>query len=175
MTSQERSREVDATYLKELFTLDPSTGVLRWKISRNRKVQIGRMAGGVKYQRGVPTYLQVKIDKKMYAVHRLVWLYVYGAWPTGQIDHIDGNGMNNAVENLRDVSASENKRNIGVQKNNSSGFKGVSWHKTNKRWQAYIKVHGRRHTIGYFATSQEAHAAYCKVAEQYHGEFARVA
>jgi hypothetical protein len=90
-----------------------------------------------------------------------------------EVDHIDGNGLNNSRANLRACSRAENARNRGIPKNNTSGFKGVGWHKRQGAWRAVITLHGKQTHIGYFDTPEEAHAAYVQAAKKLHGEFAR--
>lgn len=89
-----------------------------------------------------------------------------------QVDHRDGNGLNNQRENLRACSLAENQRNRGAYANNKSGFKGVSWHKQSGKWRASIGVNGKRKHIGLFDTPEAAHASYCLAAVEFHGEFA---
>lgn len=91
------------------------------------------------------------------------------------VDHINGNALDNRRVNLRLAYASGNQRNRSINRNNTSGFKGVSWDKQHGRWQAGISVNGRRKRLGLFDTAEEAHAAYAKAAQQFHGEFARIA
>ena len=67
-------------------------------------------------------YLRLGILGKMYRQHRLAWLYVYGEFPNGHIDHIDHDTTNNAISNLRDVTASQNQRNASLRKDNKSGW-----------------------------------------------------
>lgn len=88
-------------------------------------------------------------------------------------DHKDMNGLNCRRANLRECSHAENLCNRGANRNNTSGFKGVSWFVKNKRWSAQIHVSGLRKHLGYFDTPEAAHAAYCDAARKYHGEFAR--
>ena len=89
--------------------------------------------------------------------HRLAWLYVTGAWPTKDIDHINGVRDDNRWENLREASASENgmnKRHLTA--NNTSGVTGVYWSKAAKKWQAFIKRNGVAQYLGIYNTKDEA-------------------
>lgn len=88
------------------------------------------------------------------------------------VDHIDGNGLNNRRSNLRLATQAENRRNSRKNVNNTSGFKGVYWHKSSQKWMAYITFNRRMIYLGYFDCPKEAHAVYCKAAAKYHGEFA---
>ena len=90
-------------------------------------------------------------------------------------DHIDSSGTNNQRANLRVCTSSQNLQNRRPHKNNTSGFKGVSWSKAMKKWQATITASGKRQTLGYFTTPEAAYEAYCNAAHKYHGAFARVA
>ena len=92
--------------------------------------------------------------------------------PTIKTDHRDRNGLNNTRSNLRACTNAENMRNTGAQANNTSGYKGVSWHKQSGKWAAYIKANWKRKHLGLFTTPEAAHAAYCKAALELHGEFA---
>lgn len=87
------------------------------------------------------------------------------------IDHIDGNKLNNQRNNLRICSNSQNLCNRGKQKNNSSGFKGVSYKPHGGTWSAQIKVGGNSIYIGTYRTAEEAYHAYCLKAVEVHGEF----
>lgn len=87
------------------------------------------------------------------------------------VDHINGDGLDNRRSNLRVCSHADNVKNRRNQQNNQSGFKGVSWHTTNKRWQAQIRSNGKRTHLGYYSSPQDAHAAYCDAAKKYHGAF----
>lgn len=91
-----------------------------------------------------------------------------------QVDHRDGDGLNNRRENLRLATASENQRNQHRDRTNTSGFKGACWDKSVNRWKATIKVNRKCIHLGRFDTPEEAHAAYCAAAIKYHGEFARL-
>jgi hypothetical protein len=88
------------------------------------------------------------------------------------VDHEDLNKANNQRYNLRIANKSQNQHNQGIRKNNTSGFKGVTWNKSFGRWHARIRVNTTRKHLGYFDTPEEAHAAYQKAAIDLHGEFA---
>ncbi len=86
-------------------------------------------------------------------------------------DHSDRDKTNNTRENLRVVTYAANSRNRGVQKNNSSGVRGVLWHKRDKKWYAYIKVDRKIIHLGYFKELKEATAVRLAAAIKYHGEY----
>lgn len=132
---------------------------LIWKVSRARLARAGSAAGYVWTAPSGCQYLHVMIDGKKYKAHRLIWLLHYGAWPKQFIDHIDGNGLNNRVENLRDVSHTENQQNSRKSSANVSGVVGVIWHKQAQKWQAQIKAGGKRIHLGLFTDKAEAVAA----------------
>lgn len=90
-----------------------------------------------------------------------------------QVDHIDGDMLNNVLSNLRVATNQQNKYNTKKPSNNSSGFKGVSFSKCANKWHAYISAENKRFHLGLFLTPEEAHAAYCSAAKKLHGEFAR--
>lgn len=90
------------------------------------------------------------------------------------VDHIDGNKLDNRKQNLRICTNAENCRNRGMQANNTSGYKGVSWSKVANKWTARIKADGSYKGLGYFDTDKKAAQAYNDAAIQYHGEFAKL-
>lgn len=92
--------------------------------------------------------------------------------PKEQVDHVDGNPLNNRRENLRLASNNQNGKNRKRNSNNTSGFKGV--HRVRNKWRAAIKVNYKLIHLGYFDTPKDAHDAYCEAAIKYHGEFARL-
>lgn len=90
-----------------------------------------------------------------------------------KVDHINGNRLDNRRGNLRICTDAQNQRNRGKNKNNTSGFKGVTWSKNRKKWYAHIGFGGRDYFLGFYATPEAAHQAYCEAAAKHHGEFAK--
>ena len=133
-------------------------------MARNRKVGSTDKDG----------YLVIMIARKTYKAHRLAWLYVNGAWPAGQIDHINGVKSDNRICNLREATNAQNAVNTGVIKTNTSGLKGVSYSSSHRKFRAQIMRGGRNRTIGLFDSAQAAHEAYAKAATECFGEFARL-
>lgn len=90
-----------------------------------------------------------------------------------KVDHIDNNPLNNTRDNLRVVTHAQNMANQGISKNNTSGYKGVTFKKTTSQWEAGIWINGKRKYLGLYDTPQEAHEAYKRAAIELHGEYAR--
>ena len=148
--------------LKSLYSYDPETGM--FVATQKRKAwAAGRVAGHRS------KYTMILIDRKKYRAHRLAWLYMTGEWPSGQIDHINGDKHDNRFCNLRVVTASGNSQNIWKPRSdNVSKLKGVSWRERNKKWHATIRVDGKARHLGYFDSANAAHAAYVLAKKQYH-------
>lgn len=104
-------------------------------------------------------YLHGTIFTMTHQAHRVIWAMETGAWPTDEIDHINGVRTDNRMENMRDVSNSENSRNMRISKRNTSGFIGISWSKRDRRWRARIHADGADKYLGTFAEKGEAIAA----------------
>jgi hypothetical protein len=147
--------------LKELFDYDGETGNLIRRVPTTRS-PIGSIAGSRTHE-----YLQVRVDGQFYRNHRLVWLYVHGHFPEGEVDHIDGNGCNNRLSNLRSVTKSGNQRNRRISANSTSGFNGVSWRKQGQRWQANIRAGGKQISLGRFECLIDAVAARIRANNKY--------
>lgn len=121
---------------------------------------------------GVYAMCNMSIDgtRKTTFMHRII---MSAEWPY-QVDHINGDTLDNRRCNLRLATFGQNQRNRVKYANNSSGYKGVSWDKTHEVWKANVRVNGRRISIGTFRDKQEAVAAYNKAAQIIHGRFANV-
>jgi hypothetical protein len=96
-----------------------------------------------------------------------------GSLPEHEVDHRDGDGLNNRWDNIREATSAQNKHNRGVNKNNTTGFKGVYMDKRSGRYVAQITIDYKGYQLGRFYTAEEAHACYCAAAEKHFGEFAR--
>lgn len=117
-------------------------------------------------------YKIIKINNKEYPAHRLAWLYMTGENPECFIDHINRDSSDNRFNNLRKASYAENNRNRSMSRNNTSGYKGVNWHKHKNKWRAEIKVNNKAITLGYFENVKDANIAYTLAVKKYHGQFA---
>lgn len=91
---------------------------------------------------------------------------------TMQVDHINGNGLDNRKNNLREATSRQNKQNMKKIKRNTSGYKGVTWCKDRGKWAAYIKSESKSMFLGRFKTPTEAHEAYKTKAAELFGEYA---
>lgn len=152
--------------LKELLHYDPDTGIFTWlKPSQGRRKN--RIAGCLNNN----GYRVIRINKKLYLAHRLSWLYMTGEFPINEIDHKNMNKNDNRWDNLRKATHSQNQMNSKKYKNCKSGFKGVCWHKRDKKWEASIKKNGIQKHLGYFNTPEEASEVYKKAAKKIHGDF----
>lgn len=167
----------DKTYIspdviRSLLSYEQETGKLFWK-PRDRslfKTQRGYAAWHANFS-GKEAFIYVDsttgyrkgaiFGRTMYS-HRVIWAIVHGDNPKGQIDHINGVRTDNRIVNLRDVSRSENNKNIRLKNCNTSGFNGVSWSKGAKKWVAYIQDNGKRKVIGYFHDLESAANARAK-------------
>lgn len=150
--------------LKSLFSYDHETGAFS-RLSSVGGSTTGTVAGGVNKTH---KYRFLRVDGVRYPEHRLAWLYMTGSMPPDQIDHKDGNRANNRFSNLRLATYFQNSQNRPVKSSNSSGYRGVTWHKNNQMYHARIMVNGRSHSLGYFHSPEEAHDAYLDAKRRLH-------
>lgn len=102
-------------------------------------------------------YVVVRYNNLVYKWHRVAYKMYHGDFDESlQVDHIDGRRDNNKIENLRLVTNTENQRNAGMRKDNTSGRVGVHWGSRDKKWKAQICVDGKRMGLGTFASKAEA-------------------
>ena len=148
----------------ELFDYCPSTGKLVWKVNQGRAVKC--QAAGT----ATGTHIAVTYKRTSYPVTTLIWLLVYGRKPLEGmvIDHKNQNPKDNRIDNLREITHSQNLQNRGAQVNNALGIKGVCYHKASGKYLAYISVDKVRIHLGLHLTPSAASAAYTAAAEKYH-------
>ena len=115
--------------------------------------------------------MNIDVDGYSRLAHRIGFLHYHGYLPE-MLDHIDGDGSNNRIENLRECTASENAYNSKLRIDNTSGIKGVYWHKHGKKWYSNITVEGKVKRLGYFNDLKGAKKAVEEARLKYHGEFA---
>lgn len=149
---------------RKWFDYSPETGKFT-RLTRRGKSKAGSELTGTKSH----GYLRAILNGKSCALHRLAFLWMTGAWPAGDVDHIDGNRENNRWSNLRDVDRSTNLENIKSAKSNNkgTGLLGAYPHKSG-RFYSRIQVRGSDGYLGMFDTAQEAHSAYVKAKRDMH-------
>lgn len=173
MASQPFRAGVSAGHIREVLDYDPGTGAFIWKhrpdCSNTRNTRFaGKAAGSIAIYSG-KEYLTIRIDGVLYLAHRLAWVYVHGVWPTMTIDHQDGNGLNNRIDNLREATQQQQRLNSQFQTNSKSGFKGISPH--GNKWRCRIQ-NGSTKMLRAFDDLEEAKAWYAEAQKLIHGEFA---
>lgn len=162
--------ELTAERLRSLLSYDAETGVFVWIAPTSNRVKRGTVC---KYKTS-PGYIAVRIDRILIGAHRLAWLYMTGEWPIADVDHINGDRTNNRWSNLRAASRQQNLRNMQMRtRQNTSGFKGVSWISRCSLWHAAIGIDRKNKSLGYFRDPVSAARAYDAAAINRFGEFAR--
>lgn len=131
--------------LRALLAYDPDTGIFTWITPTSNRVKKGAVCA-CKDKHG---YVVIRLDSRLYKAHQLAWLYMFGEFAK-ELDHINRVPHDNRIVNLRIASRSEQMHNAGMLRNNTSGVKGVSWHKTAKKWHVRIWSNGVCHSFGYF-------------------------
>lgn len=149
--------------VKEYFTY--KDGFLYWNESgRGRSVGV---PAGCKISKG---YICIRVNGELLRAHKLIFLYHHGLFPK-QIDHIDNNKSNNKIENLRECTDSQNRHNMKLLKNNTSGIKGVTWYKITRKWKAQITYNNKHYHLGYFLDNEVADQVVRIERIRLHGEF----
>lgn len=164
--------ELTADRLRALLVYVPETGSFRWKPRGQRdgsQCNRDREAGSVSKQTG---YRTIRVERKLYQAHRLAWLYVYGGWPPEDIDHINGERLDNRIANLRSVPNAVNRQNSKrARSDNRCGVQGVHFDVRRGRWRASVRHEGRAHFLGSFLSPEEARTAYLAAKNRLHAGF----
>jgi hypothetical protein len=135
----------DTAFLKDIHEyLEYKDGGLYWKKSKRGKGYVGKRYGGE-----VKGYRKGAYNGKQMREHRLIWYMIYGYLPN-YIDHIDGNGLNNKIENLREVTYSQNNMNVRRSTRNTTGCKGVSFYARTQKYLVQITANKERINLGYY-------------------------
>jgi hypothetical protein len=148
-------------------------GVIVWNRPANGGKKIGDIVGvSIRKSGHKNVYLSVSGKLQGFVYARVVWLLHYGTWPEFEVDHIDCNPQNDAVENLRQATRFENCQNTRFGRTQKA-FKGTFQDKRNGKWHCQIQAFGQVHGLYGFDSQQDAYAARQELAKQLHGEFAR--
>lgn len=177
-----KKSNITADFARKVLSYNPETGVLTWK---KRPVDMFASKGAANYWNETyagneagsllgdnangkdERYRYVTIRCRQYRAQRLIWLIYYGVWPKNVIDHKDGDRQNNRIDNLRDVTLSQNSRNQALSRKNTSGVTGVYWSKGDKKWRAQIKIKKKCHYLGMFDQFDDAVAVRKKAEKRF--------
>lgn len=171
-----KERLVSVERLAQLLDYDSFSGQMRWKHRPDRNKTwnthyAGKVAGTTR-----PGAIHIRIETEVGAyfffAHRVAWALFYGAWPSAQIDHEDGNAANNRISNLRQATYSQNNCNRHVVTGKSQ-FRGVYYSALRSKWSAQIKKNKQWKWLGLHSTAEDAANAYDRAALCLHGEFAQ--
>jgi hypothetical protein len=156
--------------LRQLFDCDPDAGKLTWKLTKGSAVK-GAEVGTVNNV----GYLSTSVKGSRFLLHRLIWVLAGNNDPGQlQIDHINGDRLDNRIANLRLAQRIENNKNVKTHQDNSTGHLGISEHKPGI-YRVRIMKDGKNHHIGLFSSLTEAVAARRNAELDLHGEFSSYA
>lgn len=160
-----KSDSITVEMVREILDYNPETGEFRWKVNRNGfrgKAKAGSVAGSPNTK---GNYLTIGVFGVRVYAHRLAWFLTHGVWP-GELDHVDRNGWNNSISNLRECNRSQNNQNQGARKRDLPP--GVYPVHRGGRFRASICLDNKQMHLGCFDTPGEAHAAYMDAKKNLH-------
>jgi hypothetical protein len=146
--------------VKELLDWQSISGEFIWRVRTGNNIAAGTRAGWI--NKG---YRKITIDGVDIFAHRLVWFWNHGVWPKNGMDHINGQGLDNRLENLRDSTSSVSAFNRGRPRNNTSGIVGVCF--DNGKWRARIEVNYNQIELGRYTNVRDAEAARKRAERKY--------
>ena len=151
--------------VNKLFIYDKDTGLITRKIDSGKRWKAGQICGNKTHQ----GYVEIKIDGVICGAHRIAWMLHYQQNPPKFIDHVNRDGTDNRIVNLRAATKSQNGANRTALSNNTYGFKGC--YRVGNKWRVQCRVNCKLHNLGYFDDIEDAKAAYNKFAALHFGEF----
>jgi hypothetical protein len=163
-----RAPVVTADSVRKLLYYSVVTGRFYSLVDRY-SVKAGDRLGSIDKSDG---YGVISLNGRVYQAHRLAWLYVTGEWPEELIDHANRDRSNNAWHNIRSADMSQNNSNVQRRRDNTSGYKGVTWRPDKGKWQARVWANGKAYSGGHFADKEQANLAAIALRNKLHGEFA---
>lgn len=167
---------IEPSELHDMFAYNPDTGLLTWKVKlANDPAKLSEVRRWNARYAGKPAitandgkgYSRGHVRGNMLYAHRIAWAMIYGDWPAGEIDHINGDPADNKICNLRSVTKSQNMRNQKRHKSNTSGATGVHWNKHRRRWVARILHEKKIKHVGSFHKLEDAMRARRQAEEKY--------
>ena len=166
------SHQIPVDLAHESFSYDEEVGALIWRFrplshfhdesyqKRWNARFAGKRAGCLKSSGDGRNYHRIYFAGRFFHAHRIIWAMHHGDIPAGKhIDHVDGDGTNNRLANLRVVSPTGNNANMKLRRDNKSGRVGVRFYEQSKKWRAEGCVNGKAVRLGHYATFDEAVAA----------------
>jgi hypothetical protein len=163
-----------ADELRQRLDYDPKSGLFWWKERPGNNWWNSTFAGGPAGWLSGRGYIYINVHRRSYRAHRLAWLWMTGEWPTEEIDHIDGDPLNNTWKNLRQATRNENSRNRHVQANNiTTGIRGITYSSRRSQWIVRVMADKHSHFGGWFNDLESAKLARNTLVRRLHGAFAR--
>ena len=164
MTKARTITKEEEARLRECLELDPSSpSGLTWKASLSNRAGAGAVAGTLAARKCGYSYWQLRVDRRFYKAHNVIWLFLHGQWPASlhplTVDHINRNGSDNSYDNLR--LATQSQQNVNQKARGASTYKYVTWHKLAQRWMArwWHPVTKEATYVGLFTDELQAHRA----------------